>query len=222
MRAEETFFRGYRRETLITGATVLCNAAGEKRLKLSMSLPLSGDQLVGMPSWVGEPFAIIAKPEYKVKSINCTTELDPMILHVFALPEGEKEIMTLHSVRLCSFRIERETDEEYPPIALNFSTYVPGTGKFLKFADDYFEKSIFIRYEAAQQSLLDDNPNQQPVDPAPLLMPPNGAASKPPSDDFEEDRKAANDSALDPEFEMPKPAAAARRAKRAPVEVGVQ
>src|SRR5258708_5522283 len=106
MRSVDTFFRGHRRETIIDGATILCNAAGEKRLKLSMRIPLVGDQLVGMPNWVGEPFSDISKPEYAVKNIASIMELDPMILRVFLLPElpeGDKEAITFEGVRMCSF-----------------------------------------------------------------------------------------------------------------------
>jgi hypothetical protein len=217
MRAEETFFPGYRRETIIDGAQILCNAAGEKRLKLSMRLPLSGDQLVGMPTWVGEPFVGIAKPEHKVKSITSLTELDPMLLHIFPLPQSEKEIMTFAAVRMNSFKIERESVEENPPIILSFTAYLPTTGKFLKFADDYFEKSVFIRFEAAQQSLLDDNPNEKPTAVAPPPPPTiNGKllSSSSEDDDNETARKEAVSPALDPEFEFPKPAAPAKKGKR--------
>jgi hypothetical protein len=210
MRAEETFFPGYRRETIIDGATILCNAAGEKRLKLSMRMPLSGDQLVGMPTWVGEPFADIAKPEHKVKAVISDQQLDPMLLHIFALQQSEKEIMLFDSVRMNSFKIERESNEENPPLVLSFAAYLPRTGKFLKFADDYFEGSIFIRFEAAQQSLLDDNPNEKPTAIAVMPPPPpptNGSAvaAGAGDDDFEKQRKEAVSPALDPEFEFPKP-----------------
>jgi hypothetical protein len=164
MRNVDTFFRGYRRVTIIDGATILCNSAGEKRLKLSMKLPLSGDQLVGMPSWVGEPFNAIAKPEFAGKHWASEMELDPMLLHVFMMPQSEKEAFTLESVRMTNFKIEHDAEDEHPNLILSFTAYIPRTGKVLKFADDNFGSSLFIRYEAAQQSLLDDNPNVQPID----------------------------------------------------------
>lgn len=224
MRAEETFFRGYRRETMIDGAEILCNPAGEKRLKLSMKMPLVGDALVGMPTWVAEPYEDLAKPEFAFKSpISSTKELDPMRLHIFSLPaedredpdekpptgklpEWRKELMTFESVRLCSFKVERNSDGD---VSLTFSAYLGRTGKYLKFADDYFDSSLFIRYDAAQPSLLDENPNVQPTAPAPETKP-NGAAALPPHDDHETERSAAADPALDPEFEVSKPKGAAK------------
>jgi hypothetical protein len=166
MRSVDTFFRGHRRETFINGAAILCNAAGEKRLKLSMKLPLTGDQLVAMPQWVSEPFSDISKPEYAVKNISSTMELDPMILRVFAMPQADTAAITFDGVRLCSFKIERdgEGETEHPDIILTFTAYLPRTGKFLKFADDNFNSSLFIQFEAAQASLLDENPNVKPVD----------------------------------------------------------
>jgi hypothetical protein len=167
MRSVDTFFTGYRRETFIDGAQILCNAAGEKRLKLSMRLPLTGEALVAMPTWVGEPFNDISKPEYAVKSIASNMELDPMILRVFHLPDSEQAQISFDGVRMCSFKIERETEaqQEHPDVVLRFTAYLPRTGKFLKYADDNFNSSLFIRYEAAQPSLLDANPNVAPVDP---------------------------------------------------------
>jgi hypothetical protein len=165
VRHVDTFFRGHRRETRIEAASILCNTAGEKRLKLSMRIPLAGDQLVGMPAWVSEPFSAMAKPDFAGKHWASEMELDPMLLHIFAMPQSEKEVMTFDAVRLTGFKIEHDHDDpEHPSLALTFTAYVPRTGKFLKFADDNFGSSLFIRFEAAQGSLLDDNPNIQPID----------------------------------------------------------
>jgi len=223
MRNVDTFFRGYRRETFIDGATILCNSVGEKRLKLNMRLPLSGDQLVGMPNWVGCPFDDIAKPEIAVKTVASTMELDPMLLHVFALPEGEKEVATFDAVRLCGFKIEHDGEDEHPNIVLRFTAYLPRTGKLLKFADENFGASLYIRYEAAQGSLLDDNPNVQPIDEPGNGSPgggANGAEAEPDDDEVAEeetspiteqpdqaaaveaDRRASLDPKLDPEFDF--------------------
>jgi len=169
MRNVDTFFRGHRRETFIDGATILCNSAGEKRLKLSMKIPLTGDQLVGMPTWVEGPFVDISKPDFALKSpISSDMELDPMVLRVFGLPEGQlplgdqDALITFDGVRMCSFKIQRDDD-----ISLTFTAYLPRTGMFLAFADENFKSSLYVVYEAAQPSLLDANPNVQPNDPAP-------------------------------------------------------
>jgi hypothetical protein len=171
MRHVDTFFRGHRRETRIEAASILCNTAGEKRLKLSMRIPLAGDQLVGMPPWVSEPFSAMATPDFAGKHWASEMELDPMLLHIFTIPLSEKEVMTFDAVRLTGFRIEHDHDDpEHPSLALTFTAYVPRTGKFLKFADDNFGSSLYIRYEAAQGSLLDDNPNIQPIDAPPRSL----------------------------------------------------
>jgi len=208
MRSVDTFFRGHRRETFIDGATILCNAAGEKRLKLSMKLPLVGNQLVGMPEWIEGPFIDISKPEYAFKSpISSNMELDPMILHVYGLPEDNvlaattHELVTFDGVRMCAFKIERDTDseKEHSDISLTFTAYLPRTGKFLKFADDNFNTSIFVLYEAAQKSLLDDNPNLQPTD-SPTQ--PEQAQEEATTDEYEAERREAVSPAHDAEFDV--------------------
>jgi hypothetical protein len=68
---------------------------------------------------------------------------------------------------MCSFKIERASDgeqQEDPDIVLTFTAYLPRTGKFLQFADENFNSSLFIRYEAAQPTLLDENPNVKAED----------------------------------------------------------
>jgi hypothetical protein len=184
MRNVDTFFRGRRRESFIEGAAILCNAAGEKRLKLSMKIPLTGDQLIGMPSWVAQPFSDIAKPEYAVEMVKSGMELDPMICRVYALPDDEEEAITFDGVRMCSFKIEREkdNDSEHPDIALTFTAYLPRTGRFLQFADENFATSLFILYEAAQPSLLDNNPNVKAEEMPTLALKANAK-----DDDEEED-----------------------------------
>ena len=205
MRNVDTFFRGHRRETFIDGATILCNAAGEKRLKLSMKLPLTGDQLVGMPTWVEGPFVDISKPDFALKSpISSNMELDPMILRVYCLPEdklplGDQEaLITFDGVRMCSFKIQRE-DKDDPDIALTFTAYLPRTGKFLAFADENFNASLYVVYEAAQQSLLDTNPNVQPNDPSPDDEEDDDDDEKE-ADEFEAARREATSPAHDEEF----------------------
>lgn len=193
MRNVDTFFRGRRRESFIEGAAILCNAAGEKRLKLSMKIPLVGDQLIGMPSWVSQPFSDIAKPEYAVESIKSGMELDPMICRVYALPDDEDEAITFDGVRMCSFKIERENDSEseHPDIALTFTAYLPRTGRFLQFADDNFAASLFILYEAAQPSLLDNNPNVKAEDDPQLLPLKANAGDEDDEEDVDDDEDDA-------------------------------
>lgn len=164
MRHIDTFFPGYRRKTFIDGCTILCNTAGETRLKLSMKIPLSGDQLVGMPTWVSAPFGAIAKSDYAIKSITSAMVLDPMLLHVFGGEQSEKELIAFEGVRLAGFKVEHDNEDEHPNIILTFTAYVPRTGRFLKFADDHFGYELYVKYEPAQQSLLDDNPNVQTID----------------------------------------------------------
>ncbi len=208
MRSVDTFFRGHRRETFINGATILCNAAGEKRLKLSGKIPLVGDQLVGMPTWVEGPFIDISKPEYAFKSpISSNMELDPMILRVYSLPDGDKEAITFDGVRMCSFKIERDGDgeKEHPDIVLTFTAYLPRTGRFLKFADDNFGSSLFILYEAAQRSLLDDNPNIQADEPKQAQDEAEDDEDEPSEEDDDDDedekaRKVAVSKEMDAEF----------------------
>jgi hypothetical protein len=196
MRNVDTFFRGRRRESFIEGAAILCNAAGEKRLKLSMKIPLVGDQLIGMPSWVSQPFSDIAKPEYAVESVRSGMELDPMICRVYALPDAEDEAITFDGVRMCSFKIERENDNEseHPDIALTFTAYLPRTGRFLQFADENFASSLYILYEAAQPSLLDSNPNvKSEDDPLPLKANAGDEKEEEGVDDDEDDDDAGNE-----------------------------
>jgi hypothetical protein len=189
MRNVDTFFKGRRRESFIEGAAILCNAAGEKRLKLTMKIPLVGDQLIGMPSWVSQPFSDIAKPEYAVEMVKSGMELDPMICRVYTLPDDEEEAITFDGVRMCSFKIEREkdNDSEHPDIALTFTAYLPRTGRFLQFADDNFASSLFILYEAAQPSLLDNNPNVKAEEDPTLPLKANAGDEKEEEDVDDED-----------------------------------
>lgn len=215
MRNLDTFFTGYRRETIIDGASILCNKAGEKRTKLSMRIPLSGDQLVGMPTWISSPFDVFAKPENAGKSWGSSIELDPMRLHIFAYPDADKEAIEMNSVRMTGFRIEHDAEED---LVLAFTAYLPRTGSLLKFADDHFDKSIFIKYEAMQPELLDTNPNNQPTADARGANQPDG------DDEFEEERREAVSRDHDPEFPPPaktkkKPSAPAKRSAHADATV---
>ncbi len=72
---ETELFGGNRRKAELDAFHVLRSKAGEKRLKLAMRMPLSGESLVAMPDWIGTTYEAMHKDDSAMRR----TVLDRML-----------------------------------------------------------------------------------------------------------------------------------------------
>lgn len=77
------FFDG-RRKVELDDWRPLMNSESEKRLRLDLLLPLTGETYSGLPAFVLDPYEDMEKEQSAVKEIDLGTELEGMTLEAYA------------------------------------------------------------------------------------------------------------------------------------------
>jgi len=203
---ENTFFpQTVRRELKLRSAASLVGKNEERRIKLALTMPLTGHALVGMPGWLGEAHDAVAK------SINTATvdvSFKGMNIEVFATDQSDRQLI-MHNCQLMKFAVVRSGESENPDVNLLFNAYAPFSTDAWKWAGDISGYHFFARFEQTQTSL--DDATEEPEEEDEVGVSPDEDDSQmslqgPDSDEFEEERREAIKPEHDAEF-----ASAARR-----------
>lgn len=152
-----SFFPKTRKELFLSDFGPLKNAAGEKRLQLSFTMPLMDGKLVGMPEWLSEPFKVVHKVGYGLGNGKSLVELDGMTIRVYATDQTDETILDIPGVLLKGFNVRRCSKEkasgEVADTELAFRAYMGWNPKVLRFCEKYYDATIFCMFVATQASL---------------------------------------------------------------------
>lgn len=160
-----TFFPGSRKELLIESITLLQTRAGESRIKLGLVMPFSDGKLVGMPSWIGDSYDVIAKEDSLLTSDKWRHDLKEMTLIIYSTEDSQKPAQLAVAPLLNSFSLRRdpqdEGDEELSDVNLHFVAYIGATTQLWSWFYLHFRKSIFVKFETTQADLPLAQPDKQ-------------------------------------------------------------
>lgn len=188
----KTFFPGVRKEMLISGITLLETKAGESRIKLALTLPLSDGKLVGMPSWLGASYDVIGKADSLLTSDKWGHEIKEMTWTAYATEDSPKPATLAVCPLMNSFQLKRatqdEAEDELSDVNLHFVAYLADSAPLWSWCRVHHRKSIFVKFETTQQELFDQ--------PAPDTQMKLGDDKG----DYEAARKDATSKARDAEF----------------------
>jgi len=152
---EETFFaENTRRECILVGASTL-NRDEEKRVKLSLRIPLSGQSLLGMPDWLGDAHDAVART---VTSATLDVSYKGMNINIFATDQSPERELQIAAAALGKFNVARSGSGENPDVDLHFVAIAPFNTRFWKWAGDMTGYHFFAKFEAAQRELTVDKP----------------------------------------------------------------
>lgn len=147
---EATFFaENTRRECILVGASTL-NREEEKRVKLALRIPLTGQTLQGMPAWMGDAHDAVART---VTSATLDVSYKGMNINVFSTDQAADRELQIPSATLGKFNVSRSGDSENPDVDLNFVAIAPFNTRFWKWAGDMTGYHFFVKFEAAQREL---------------------------------------------------------------------
>ncbi len=153
----DSFFPRTRKELFLTSITALANSAGEKRLKLGITMPMMDGKLVGMPEWLSEPFIRVQKSDLGVESVKSIVELDGMTLRMFSTDQSEEPILELPGALLKSFIVRRvsngNSSGEVSDAELAFQIYTTWNRKVWNFGWTHFHSTCFCNFISTQASL---------------------------------------------------------------------
>jgi hypothetical protein len=156
----KTFFAGARKEMIVEAVGLLETKAGEKRIKVALTMPLSDGKLVGMPGWLGASYDVIGKEDSLLMADKWGHDLKEMTLTIFSTEDSQKATQIAVAPLLNSFQLRRdpqdEEQEELSDVNLHFVAYVTANMELWRYFYGVHRKSIFVRFETTQQELFQE------------------------------------------------------------------
>lgn len=153
----KTFFPSTRKELIATSITLLETKGNEKRLKLSIIMPLEDEKLVGMPRWVGDSYDVICKDDSLLTEDSWGHKIKEMIMNTYTTDDGERPKHIMNCPIMTSFKLRREKRSEdedlMPEIFLSFYAYVVASQPLWTWFYEKRGQSIYVRFETTQKEL---------------------------------------------------------------------
>jgi hypothetical protein len=186
----KTFFPGTRKEVLVESISLLMTRAGEKRIKVTFSMPLGDQKLVGMPTWLGDSYDVIAREDSMLAADKWSHDIKEMVLTIYPTEDGQKPSLVVKSPLMSAFTLRRdpqtEGSDELSDVNLHFFAYIDASIGNWDWLYKNFRASAFMKFETTQAELaLEPKPDNQMS-----LV----------GDDHEADRREATSPAHDQEF----------------------
>lgn len=168
---EQAFFPNtVHRELVIRSASLLVGkdqSKTQKRIKLSITMPLSGKSLVGMPSWLGDAYTFVAKSHDPVSPQHSLTGVDLLL----SAQDLFKNQIAVTKAEIKKFFVTTSGESENPDVDLQFSLYANFSNELWKYAGQMggilgwakFEQASF----ASTASASDDDGEEEAAEAAP-------------------------------------------------------
>lgn len=157
----KTWFPGTRKEIIISAIQLLQTKAGENRIKLGLTMPLSDGKLVGMPGWIGDSFDVICKSDSLLISDKWGHDIREMTCTAYATEDSQKPAQLAVCPLMNSFSLRRgeqeEDAEELSDVCLHFVAYLNDNTELWAWCRRNYRKSIFVKFETTQQELFDQS-----------------------------------------------------------------
>lgn len=186
----KTWFPSARKELIISTVTLLQTKAGENRIKLGVTLPLSDGKLVGMPGWLGDSYDVIGKADSLLMSDKWGHEIKEMTWTAYSTEDSTKPAQLAVCPLMNSFQLKRgpqdEDAEELSDVCLHFVAYLTDSSPLWSWCRVNHRKSIFVKFETTQQELFEQKPDDKQM--------------KLGDDGYEEARKDATSKGRDSQF----------------------
>jgi hypothetical protein len=161
-----TFFPGSRKELIISAITLLQTKAGENRIKLGLTMPLSDGKLVGMPGWIGDSYDVIGKADSLLMSDKWGHDIKEMTYTVYGTEDAQKPAQLAVCPLMNAFSLRRGVQEEdvdeLSDVCLHFVAYLNDNTELWAWCRRLYRKSIFVKFETTQAELpLGDKDDKQ-------------------------------------------------------------
>lgn len=153
----KTFFPGTRKELITQSVQLLETRAGEKRLKLSLIMPLVDDKLVGMPSWIGDSFDVICKEGSLLTEDKWGHKIKDMVSTIFNTDDADRSKFVVNTPLLVGFSLQRKKaggdEDNLPDIYLHFYGYLVASQQLWNWFYEKRGNSMWVNFETTQKEL---------------------------------------------------------------------
>jgi hypothetical protein len=127
--------------------------------KLMLSIELTGDA-VGMPGWIGDAMAYVAKDSHGAGRItfNKTRTMPGMTMEVYATADTKERALLLTACEFAKFSLEREGLEEKTRIWLQFQVRCADPLQLHNWLHGHFHQQFTVAFSQGQDTMDFDAP----------------------------------------------------------------
>lgn len=178
----EDFFGARRRRVTLVRGELLRSKGNEKRMKLSVSMPLSNTSLTDCPEPILTQFGVMEKQDSALNRARIDVEFDSMAVRIFSTDSLVEPVVAIHGALLHKFAMVGEGTGEKRAVAAEFLIYLPATKSLYDWAWDATHAEFFVECVKAQGSLdlsdeVEDEEDEEAA-PTKLTQPPPGERVK--------------------------------------------
>ena len=169
----QDFFPNLRRRVELEDWAPLMNEQGEKRIRLDLLMPLTGEAIVGMPHFVAPAWEKMEAQDSAIKDVPFVTEIEGVTVEAFATDssapmelewgvgldeaqEQEKEKrrkLLLTSSTLRNFKLVRVTREKQKIVGLRFSILTKNDTYLVLWAYKYHGSTFWCQFTETQPEI---------------------------------------------------------------------
>lgn len=158
LKPQPAFFPGSKRKLVLEDWAPKMNNESEKRIRLDFAMQLTGENVVGMPSCIGQPFESMSKEDSADSKTILSTELEGITIEFWATETSKQRALLLTACTLRSFYLTRDEDST---VSLRFNTTVPRDQVVVLWAHDNQGSTMWAGFTATQPSLKAPAPEKQ-------------------------------------------------------------
>lgn len=166
-----SFFPGNRRKVELEDWQPLLNAQDEKRVRLDILMPLTGEPVIGMPEWLSPAYQTMTRKGSVEKDIPITTEIEACTFEGFSTEGSKRNIeidkggldltkeemghrnVLIPGATLRNFKLVRVTRNEQGIVALKFSITFKADSGLVLWAHKYHGGTFWASFVVTQPTL---------------------------------------------------------------------
>lgn len=162
---ESTFFPGAGRRITVGSPTLLVGKNKTRKIRLPITMPLTGESFTSMPDWIGEAFEAVS---------NFASEMTPDVQEIpdiaitFKAPTKEAngalfetEVAKIAQGELKKFNVCRSGESENPDVDLKFVVYAPFARELWRWLGEMAGEEVKMHFPSGKPAVDVAQPDQQ-------------------------------------------------------------
>jgi hypothetical protein len=149
----EDFFGAKRRAAILLSSQLLRSKGKERRMKLSVTMPMTNSDLSQCPAPFFAQFGVMEKQDSATNRATVDAEFDSMGVRIFSTDSIIEPTVSLSGALLHKFAMTGEGSGEKRLVSLDFLIYLPATPELRTWEWDHIHETFYLESVKAQGSL---------------------------------------------------------------------
>jgi len=157
----EEFFEGNRLKCRLQDFHVLLSKGNERRIKLSVTIPLSEDSYAGMPEAISEQLELMVKEKSTINFAKVDVNVELANVRIFTTDAIKRPIESAIGATLEDFKMVGEGVDEDRTVDLNLAIRMPGTEGLRDWCWNHLHSDFFIEVQPQQPKLEESKTDEK-------------------------------------------------------------